>query len=182
MKLKFNHIPYVANKIAIDIAKSNLLEVKTSIDNIGKVAQEVLEEDLKKEQQIDHKVKELLEENLENIEFMRADEKQLFWMIKKQIAQDKNFSLVWEDRYNELSHKMLDELILEGYIKVKVSENLVKNLIFKAIDLYAQMYGEVEGAVIEKIKNYKRKLMVGTDEYELIFEKMYQEELKRRGF
>lgn len=182
MKLKLTHIPYVANKIAIDIANSNLLEIKTSIDNINKIAKEVLEEDLKKEQQIDMKAKELLEENLENIEFMRADEKQLFWMIKRQIAQDHNFSLSWEDRYNELSHKMLDELILEGYIKVKVSENLIKNLIFKAIDMYAQMYGEVESAVIDKIKNYKRKLLVGTDEYELIFDKMYQEELKRRGF
>lgn len=182
MKLKLNHIPYVANKIAIDIANSSLLEVKTSLEKINQVAKEVLEEDLKKESQIDMRAREILEENLENIEFMRADEKQMFWMIKRQLAQDSNFSLSWEDRYNELSHKLLDELILEGYIKVKVSENLVKNLIFKSIDLYAQMYGEVENSVIEKIKNYKRKLLVGTDEYELVFDRLYQEELKRRGF
>lgn len=182
MKLKLSHIPYIANKIAIDIANSNLLELKTSLEKINQIAKVVLEEDLKKESQIDAKAKEILEENLENIEFMRADEKQMFWMIKKQIAQDNNFSLSWEDRYNEVSHKMLDELILEGYIKIKVSENLVKNLIFKSIDMYAQIYGDIEGAVIDKIKNYKRKLLVGTDEYELMFDKMYQEELRRRGF
>ncbi|CBG40421.1 DUF507 family protein [Helicobacter mustelae] len=182
MKLKTTHVPYVANKIAIDIAGSNLLEVKTSLENIAKIAGEVLEEGIKKEMQIDAKAKQLIEENLENIEFMRADEKQLFWMIKRQIANDENFSLSWEDRYNELSHKLLDELILEGFIKVRVSENLVKNLIFKSIDLYAKVYEDVESAVFDKLKNYKRKLIVGTEEYELVFEKMYQEELKRRGF
>ncbi|RDU74634.1 DUF507 domain-containing protein [Helicobacter anseris] len=182
MKLKLNHIPYVANKIALDIANSSLVEMKTSLEKITQVAKEVLEEDLKKESHIDTRAKEILEENLENIEFMRADEKQMFWMIKKQIAQSENFSLSWEDRYNELSHKMLDELILEGFIKTKVSENLVKNLIFKSIDMYAQIYGDIESVVIDKIKNYKRKLLVGTDEYELMFDKMYQEELRRRGF
>lgn len=182
MKLKLNHVPYIANKIAIDIAGSNIVEMKASLDNIAKIAVEILEEDIKKEMQIDAKAKQLLDENLENIEYMRADEKQLFWMIKRQLAQDENFSLSWEDRYNELSHKLLDELTLEGLIKIKVSENLVRNLIFKAIDMYAQMYEEVESVVFDKIKNYKRKIMVGTDEYELIFEKMYQEELRRRGF
>ena len=177
-----SHIPHIANKIAIEIANSNLLELKGSLDNLSQVAKEALEENLKKESQIDARAKELLDENLEKIEFMRADEKQLFWMIKRQIAQEKNFSLSWEDRYNELSHQILDELILEGLIKIKVSENLVKNLIFKAIDTYAQIYEDVESSVIEKIKNYKRKLMVGTDEYDLIFDKMYQEELRRRGF
>lgn len=182
MKLKLSHIPYVANKIALDIANSSLVEMKTSLEKITQVAKEVLEEDLKKESHIDTRAKEILEENLENIEFMRADEKQMFWMIKKQIAQGENFSLSWEDRYNELAHKMLDELILEGFIKTKVSENLVKNLIFKSIDMYAQIYGDIESTVIDKIKNYKRKLLVGTDEYELMFDKMYQEELRRRGF
>ncbi len=182
MKLKSTHIPYVSNKIAIEIANSSLLEMKTSLEKVAKVAAEAFSADIKKEQEIDARVKELLDENLENIEFMRADEKQLFWMIKRQIAQERGFSLSWEDRYNELSHKILDELILEGFIKIKVSENLVKNLIFKAIDTYAQAYEEIESSVIDKIRNYKRKLLAGTDEYELVFEQLYQEELKRRGF
>lgn len=182
MKLKMNHIPYISNKVAIEISGSNLLEMRTSLENVIRIASEVLNVDIKKEQEIDAKVKEILDENLDNIEFMRADEKQLFWMIKRQIAQDRNFSLSWEDRYSELSHKILDELILEGYIKIKVSENLVKNLIFKAIDTYAQAYGEIESDVIDKIKNYKRKILVGTDEYELVFDQLYREELRRRGF
>ncbi|PAF52155.1 DUF507 family protein [Helicobacter sp. 13S00477-4] len=182
MKLKLTHIPHVANKIALDIANSDLLELKTTLENIANVAKEILENDLKKELEIDQKAKNLLEENLDEIEFMRADERQLFWMIKRQIAEEQNFLLSWEDRYNEISHKILDEISLEGFIIFNVSENLIKNLIFKSIETYSKLYEEIQEEVIEKIKNYKRRLLVGTDEYELVFEKLYEEELKRKGF
>lgn len=180
MKLKLTHIPHVANKIALDIANSNLLELKTPIENIANIAKIILEQDIKKEMEIDQKAKNLLEENLD--EYMRVDERQLFWMIKRQIAEQENFLLSWEDRYSDISHKILDEIILEGYVKFNVSENLIKNLIFKSIDLYSKIYEEIEDEVIEKIKHYKRKILVGTDEYELVFEKLYEEELKRKGF
>ncbi|PAF42832.1 DUF507 family protein [Helicobacter sp. 11S02596-1] len=182
MKLKLTHIPHVANKIALDIANSSLLELKTPIENVANLAKTILEEDIKKELEIDEKAKNLLEENLDEIEFMRADERQLFWMIKRQIAEKENFLLSWEDRYNELSHKILDEISLEGFIQFGVSENLIKNLIFKSIDTYSKIYEEIEEEVIEKMKNYKRKLLAGTDEYELVFEKLYEEELRRKGF
>lgn len=180
MKLKLTHIPHVANKIALDIANSNLLELKTPIENIANIAKIILEQDIKKEIEIDQKAKNLLEENLD--EYMRVDERQLFWMIKRQIAEQENFLLSWEDRYSDISHKILDEITLEGYIKFNVSENLIKNLIFKSIDMYSKIYEEIEDEVIEKIKHYKRKILVGTDEYELVFEKLYEEELKRKGF
>lgn len=182
MRLKLTHINHIANKIALDIANSNLIEINAMIETIASLAKMILEKDLKKELEIDEKAKVLLEENLDEIEFMRADERQLFWMIKRQIAERENFLLSWEDRYNEISHTILDELILEGYIRFNVSENLIKNLIFKAIDTYSTIYEEIEEGVIEKMKSYKRKLIVGTDEYELLFEKLYEEELKRRGF
>ena len=182
MRLKQIHVPRISRKIALDITSSNLLEIKTKMDDITKTAQRILEENVRKELEIDEKARNLLEENMEEIEFMRMNEKQLFWMIKRQIAEKEEFLLSWEDRYNEISHKILNEINLQGFIQFHVSENLIKNIIFKSIDTYAKIYEEIEEDVIEKIKKYKRKLLPGTDEYELVFEKLYEEELKRKGF
>lgn len=63
-----------------------------------------------------------------------------------------------------------------------VSENRIRNVIFKSIDTYAKLYESVETEVGEKIKHYKRKLPIGSDEYELVFERMYEDELRRKGF
>ncbi|MDU7692717.1 MAG: DUF507 family protein [Helicobacter sp.] len=182
MKLKLNHAPHVANKIALDLANSSLLDLNVPLEKIAQISSSILTEDVKVEASLDARARELMEKRQEEIEFMRLDEKKLFWMIKQQLANDMNFSLLWEDRYNELSHKILDTLLNDDLIKIKVRENQVKNLIFRAIDTYAKAYNEIEDIVLDKIKNYKRKIIVGTDEYELIFDKIYQEELRKRGF
>lgn len=182
MKIKLQHIPYIANKVALDIFNSSILDEKASPERLQKTILEVLEQDIKKEMALDEKARILLEENLDEIEFMRADERQLFWMIKKQIAQEIGFPINWDDRYSYISHKILQALTEQKLIAYSLSDNAIKNLIFKAIDSYTRIYDEAEESVLEKLKNYKRKLVVGSDEYELIFNKLYEEELKKRGY
>lgn len=182
MKIKLQHAPYVANKVALDIFNSAFLDEKSSVERLQKTILEILEKDIQIEMGIDEKARTLLEENLDEIEFMRADERQLFWMIKKQIAQERNFSLNWDDRYSNLAHQILNELTAKQLIAYSLSDNVIKNLIFRAIDSYTKVYDEAEEAVLEKLKNYKRKLIAGSDEYELVFNKLYEEELRKKGY
>lgn len=63
-----------------------------------------------------------------------------------------------------------------------VLENLIRNLIYKFIDIYFKVYESIENEVYEKIKYYKCKLFVGSDEYEFVFERFYEEELRCKGF
>jgi hypothetical protein len=66
-------------------------------------------------------------------------------------------------------------------ISYKVSENKVKNIILGAIDSYIDTFNEIEDIAYERIQNYKRKLIPGSDDYEIVFSKLYEEELVRRG-
>ncbi|MCH5322063.1 MAG: DUF507 family protein [Helicobacter sp.] len=182
MKLRLPHAPYIGNKIAIDLSNCGFVKVLYGIEGVAKVAQKYIEKDIQEEMKIEDKVREILEENLEEIEFMQADEHQLFWKIKQRLAQQENFILNWEDRYNHLAHKILDELYEEDLIEYATSETRVKNVIFKAINSYVKAYDELEEIVSEKIHNYKRKIVFGSEEYDLIFDRLYQEELKKRGF
>ncbi|CRF40831.1 DUF507 family protein [Helicobacter ailurogastricus] len=182
MRLKANHVRYIVSKITQDLVRSPLLELKGSLETLTQIAQTVLQEHVSQESSIDNRVRDLLEENLDQIEFMRMDERQLFWNIKKQIALERGFVLGWEDRCNVLSHKILEKILDEDLIMFSVSENRIRNVIFKSIDTYAKLYESVETEVSEKIKHYKRRLPVGSDEYELVFERMYEDELRRKGF
>ncbi|MBD3831066.1 MAG: DUF507 family protein, partial [Arcobacter sp.] len=40
---------------------------------------------------------------------------------------------------------------------------------------------ELQDAVMAKIRSYKRKFIPGTDEFEILYEKLYKEELLKRG-
>lgn len=182
MKLRLAHAPYIGNKIAIDLSQCGFVKVLHGIEKVAKVARKFLEQDMDEEARLEDKARELLEENLEEIEFMQADEHQLFWKIKQKLAEQNNFILSWEDRYNNLAHKILDELYEEDLIEYTTSDTRVKNVIFKAINGYVKIYDELEEIVSDKIKNYKRRIVFGSEEYDLIFDRLYQEELKKKGF
>lgn len=182
MKFKVSHAPYIGNKIAIDLANCNFVSLLHGLDGIVKVASELLTKNIQEELKIEEKAREIVEENSEEIEFMQADEYQLFWKVKRHIAQESDFELNFEDRYNKLSHNIMQELLDEDLIDFSVSEVMVKNIIFKAINSYSKAYSEIEDSIYDKISNYKRKIVFGSEEFDLIFDKLYEEELKKKGF
>ena len=85
-------------------------------------------------------------------------------------------------RYNNLAHQILNALFEEDLIDSDTSETRIVNVIFKAINSYTKIYNEIEEIVQERIANYKRKIVFGSEEYDLIFDKLYQDELKKKGF
>ncbi len=182
MRLKASHISYIADKIALDLVNASYIEILTSDKDIVAISSKYLEEDIKQELAIEEKVRIFIDENIDEIESSGVNEKQLFFLVKKKFADEADFILSWDDRYSNLSHKIMDELIDTSIINFSVSEIMVKNLIFKSINSYAKAYKDIEYKVIDRIKHYKKKLLVGTEEYDLVFEKMYQEELKKQGF
>ena len=181
MKIAVAHAPYIANKITLDLLNSGYVKFKSGIEDVKKIITDIIYEDLQKERKLELKVEEILEENEDNMEFMQVDRRTMFWMIKKKIAPDYGVTLNFEDRYSELSHNILDRLWQEDKIEYTVSENIIRNIIYDAIEGYKNSFEDIEESVFEQIANMKRKLIPGTDEYEVVFEKLYRTELKKRG-
>jgi len=151
------------------------------LEPVAQEAQKVIEENVKKEMALEEKVNLICDDNEEEIEFMLADERQLFFMIKKKLAPEFGVILDYEERYSDISHKILDELYEEDLIHFDVTENRIKNIIYNAITSFIANVSEIEDAVMDKIKSYKRRFIPGTDEFEILYEKLYREEMTKRG-
>lgn len=181
MRIRLPHIPYITNKILLDIAHSSFVEIKDNIEKLRPCIQKILENDVINERRLDDRSKELLEEQEDEMQLMQLDRKNMFWLVKRKLAPEFNVILNNEDRHNHLSHIILKELVENDYINFVISENRVKNLIFSSIEDYLKIYEKLEDEVYEKISSYKSKPVPGSEEYELIFEKLYQEELRKKG-
>ncbi len=129
MRIKLPHIPYIANKMMLDIANSSFVEIKDQLEKLKVCIIEVLEKDILNERKLDERVKELLEQQEDEMELMQVDRKNMFWLVKKKLAPEFNVILDSEDRHNHLAHQILEELVENDYINFIVSENRVKNLI-----------------------------------------------------
>ncbi len=181
MRLKPQQTGYVATKIGIDLANAPFITMPKGRDAVVQAMKIIIDENLKKEHTLDEKVKDIIDENYDEIEFQHADERQLFFMIKKKMAAEHGVIMNYDDRYNDLAHTILDELYENYLIEYDVNENQIKNVIFKAFKSFADAYDEIDDIVYEKIRHMEREVIPGTQDYELLYERLYQEELSKRG-
>ncbi|MGZ5207951.1 MAG: DUF507 family protein [Sulfuricurvum sp.] len=181
MKVSLSHIPHISSRIAVDLSRSGLVTMTHGLEATAREAEKILIESVKQEMALEEKVKEIVNANEEQIDYYLADERQLFFMIKKKLAPEFGVILSYEDRYSDIAHKILDELYEEDLIHYDVSENRIKNIIYDAITAFIADTNEIENAVYEKIKSYKRRMIPGTDEYDILYEKLYKDEVARRG-
>ncbi|PSM51642.1 DUF507 domain-containing protein [Campylobacter blaseri] len=181
MRIKIPHIPYISRKIGIDMFNSGFMVFNAGIEPVVKVAEEILMADAKAERALDEKANDILDENIEDMNIMQVDKRSMFWMIKRRLAEDSNFILDKEERYNSLSHEILETSWKKDLIDYKVSENKAKNVIYSSIISYLKSYEDIEDIVVEKLDKLAKKLIPGSEDYDMTFEKYYEEELKKRG-
>jgi len=181
MRMKLHHTPYISRRISRDLVNCEFVEIRKTKDEITAEIEKILDADIEKEHDLDEKVGEILDKQEEEIEFLNADYRQLFWMTKKRMANEFGVILNNEDRFSDMAHQILDFLWEEDFIHYTCSDNQVKNIIFASIDEFLKGFELADDAVSQKIKNYKRKLIPGTEDYDLVYERLYEEELIKRG-
>ena len=181
MRMKLHHTPYISRRISRDLVNCDFVEIRRTRDEITAEIEKILDADIEKEHDLDEKVDEILAEQVEEIEFLNADYRQLFWMTKKRLANEFGVILNNEDRFSDIAHQLMDFLWEEDYIHYTVSDNKVKNVIFDSLSDFMKGFDKADSAVFEKIKNYKRKLIPGTEEYDIVYHRLYEEELIKRG-
>lgn len=181
MKVKLQHVPHIAQKVAIELNRSGIVTMTKGLEPVAEEARKVLEESVKQEAALEEKVRDILEENEDAMDEQNIDDRQLFFMIKKKIAPEYGVVLSYEERFSDLAHKILDELYEEDLINYDIEEIRIKNVIYEAITGFISDNDAIEDVVYEKIKSYKREIIPGTDDFNILYEKLYKEELIKRG-
>ncbi len=181
MRLKAKQTGYVASKIGIDLANASFVNMPKGKEAVVEMCKSVIDDNLEKERRLDAKVDEMLDDNYDEIEIQQVKERELFFMIKKRLAPEFGVIMNYDDRYNDVSHTILDELYENYLLEYEVNENQVRNIIFRGFKAFADAYDKMDDLVYDKIKKMKKEYVPGSVEYELIYDRLYEEELKRRG-
>ena len=185
MKIKLTHVSYMAHKISKDIFANPHISIVDEEEKIVDIIYNILEKEVQKEMRLEAKVDEMLdnvgEEVVDEFEYMDINYKQVFWMAKKRLAKEYDFILETEDRHNDISHQIITKLTEEDCINYIMTETILKNVVFDSIVDFIGLFAKIEDAVHERITHYKRKLTPGTEDYDLVYRKLYEEELVRKG-
>jgi len=183
MLIKETQVPYIANKVVIDLLNSGFVTFDQGLDKAKKMVEEILLENVSIERDIEEETKEIIANQEEENEYLfyDIDRKELFNMIKRKLANESEFLLKKSDRLNELAHFILEELWDNELIDYEVNDGKMKNIIFNSMNSFIKEKHQIEDVVYEKLKNYKKQLMPGSEEWDLVFNKLYEQELRKRG-
>ena len=86
-----------------------------------------------------------------------------------------------ENKVAHLSHVVFDALIKGGAAELAAEDAKVRKEIKLSIARYVKKEDEVEDLVRKKIQSYKKRVVEGSSEWDVLFQKHYREEMDKRG-
>lgn len=84
-----------------------------------------------------------------------------------------------EDKISHISHLLCDGAIREGLMQSPDAIRLVKQTKL-LITKYCQLEDEVDVVVRKKLQSYARKMVEGSRDWEVLYRKHFDEEMKKR--
>lgn len=183
MLMKESQSSYISNKIILDLLNSSFVTFDKPMESAITRTNEILLKNIEEEREIEEEVKEIIAEQEEENEYLLVDvdRKDLFGMIKKKICEEDGFIIDRRDRLNNLAHEIIDTLWDEEYIDYEISDGKMVIIIVNAVNGFLKQQRKIEDNIYDKIRNYKRKLVPGSEEFEIVKTKLYEDELKKRG-
>ena len=86
-----------------------------------------------------------------------------------------------EDRIRHISHLIFNDLKDKSLIGIK-NEAAVLNDIKRMLFNYFKVEDEVDDFVRQKIRSYSRIIPEGSREWDVMYDKLFQEEMTKKGF
>lgn len=84
-------------------------------------------------------------------------------------------------KINHLSHILIKAIEDATNIELLKDSNLVRLDIVRIITQELQMEEAVDDAVREKLSSYSRKILEGSQEWDILYQKFFEEEMAKRA-
>lgn len=163
-----------------------------NLDAAAMQVSQVIEEDLRAEDDLNEDVRDILEQYEETMRRDGVSYMEMFKRIKRKLILERKIVTasgrdsgdkmrLSRDKILHLSHKVIAELRRSRDVRVRRDPNDVRLEIVKQITEVLQLEDRAETAARNKIRTLKRVVQEGTEEWTILHRRYYAEELKRYG-
>ncbi len=190
MLLPRTFIAYLAREVARRLSQGSIQTFNESA--VRNAFEEVLIDELSLEDEINAEARELLNQYTDYIRQERIPYQEMFWKVKRNILAErkavsaqprgeKEGMKISRDKVIELSHKLAGKLPRVSGVRVKKPWNEIRLQILREIRDILTKEETIDQIAQEKIRNQKRDIPEGSEEWIVLFRRYYEEEMKRYG-
>lgn len=190
MLLPRTFISYLAREVARRLSQGSIQTPNEAA--VRDAFEEVLIDELSLEDEINAEARELLNQYTDYIRQERIPYQEMFWKVKRNILAErkavsaqprgeKEGMKISRDKIIELSHKLAGKLPRVSGVRVKKPWNEIRLQILREMRDILTKEETIDQLAQEKIRNQKRDIPEGSEEWIVLFRRYYEEEMKRYG-
>jgi hypothetical protein len=170
----------IINKLVSELLTKKYIEVE-DVDYFKKQLLAIFKEADEEEKNLDEKAKEILKDQLSYIEKENIDYRTAYRTIRMKLAEEMKIETKSRERMNQITNRIRDLIKNDPSIEIYEYIPMIRKVISSILIEAAKEEEEIEKEVRMRIKNYSKKIVEGTSEWNILYKRIYQDTLKQRG-
>lgn len=190
MLLAREFVAYLSRELVKKLTPTWIETVEPQV--VGELLNGIITEELQVEDRLNDEVREILSQYAEYMRKNDVSYQEMFRRIKNTLitqrkviraaGRDTGDSMkLSRDKVIEMSHKIVSALRKARQIRLKKQPNEVRLEIVRLITELLLTEDKVDHAARQKIRSQKRDIPEGSEEWDILLRRYYQEELKKLG-
>ena len=190
MLLAREFVAYLSRELVKKLTPTLIETVEPQV--VGELLNNIITEELQVEDRLNDEVREILSQYAEYMRKNDVSYQEMFRRIKNTLitqrkviraaGRDTGDSMkLSRDKVIEISHKIVSSLRKARQVRLKKQPNEVRLEIVKLITELLLTEDKVDRAARTKIRSQKREIPEGSEEWDILLRRYYQEELKKLG-
>lgn len=86
-----------------------------------------------------------------------------------------------DDKVRHLTHVILKGLIDKGAVTPLDEDGIIRREIKRVIERELKLAADIDEKVTKKLQSYSKKIYEGSSEWEIMYNKFYEEEVAKKG-
>src|SRR3990167_2165893 len=191
MALPKDYVAYLANEVALRLAKSGKVVIHDR-PAVAERIQKVVLEDFAQEERLNQEVRDYLEKYSAQIRRDAISYQEMYKLVKKELIKkyrivssgrpDPDGAKLSRDKLIELSHRIIKDLAaMKPQIELVEEKNEVRLEIIRQFQALLREERQMDQGVRKKIQSQRREIAEGSAEWDILFRKYYADEMRKLG-
>lgn len=181
MRLPDRLIEAIGESIVEELAnKEKILELDDPLIFKKKIIR-IFKDAIEEEKKLEEKAKEVLKQNLDILEKENIDYRTAFLAVKKKLAEEMDINIDKRERLNQIINRIMNLIMEDESVEIYEDPPVIRRRIREIVLCALKIEEEIEREVRKRIKKYSRDILEGSPEWNILWKRIYEDELRKRG-
>ncbi len=180
MKLPERLVERIANTIVDELSAEGLIELEDP-DLFKRKIIAVFKKVEEEEKQLDEETKKILKEKMRVLEEADLDYRTAFKVVKTKLAEEKKININRRERMNQVANMIRDLIMEDDEVEIYDDPPVIRKRVSEILRNAIREEENIERAVRQRIREYSKNILEGTPEWNILYKKIYEDELRKKG-